>query len=41
MMDSYEERRIARPRRPRRKGGPVYFDIIVIVAVYLTVAGFT
>ena len=41
MMDSYEERRTVRTRKSRRRGGPVYFDIIVIIAIYLTVAGFS
>ena len=41
MKDSYEERRTVRARKSRRRGGPVYFDIIVIIAVYLTVAGFS
>ena len=41
MMDAYEERRTVRARRARKKGGPVYFDIIVIIAIYLTVAGFS
>ncbi len=40
-MDSYEERRMTRTRRSKKKGGPLYFDIILIIAVYLSVAGFT